>query len=130
MVFQSQQVFGYDDHMTPIRTGLDNWIKVWGIYMYRYSITQRHSPRPIGEDDLDSMWQRIGFYHSSDEYWMLAKLMVDRVTTSKHHERDQALKDGFSTDDARARDGLLAKYDETSMSQVNELIADFQRVLT
>jgi hypothetical protein len=130
MIFQSQQAFGCDNQMTPIRTGLDNWITIWQIYLERNSVLRRHQPRPTDHEDLGTTWQRIGFYHSADEYWMLAKLMVDRVAMNSQLEGDRMLDGDSITIDAPTKEELLGKYDETSMRQVNELIADFQRILT
>lgn len=130
MVFQSQQVFGYDDQMAPIRTGLDNWFNTWQAYVQHYSISPTHQPRPIEDHTLGTLWQRIGFCRSADEYWMLAKLMVNRVAISNHVESNRMTDDASSTVQEEAKEEILGKYDETSMRQVNELIADFQRILT
>ncbi|CZT23659.1 related to C2H2 transcription factor [Ramularia collo-cygni] len=130
MIFQSQQVFGYDDQMTPIRTGLENWVTTWQKYVQIYAVLQRHQPRSTDDQAFGSLWQRIGFYRSADEYWMLAKLMVDRVAISSQIEANRTIGDEPATDDAQVKDDILGKYDETSMRQVNELITDFQRILT
>ena len=78
------------------------------------------------------MWQRIGFMRFASEYWLLAKLIVERISQNTQ-QNDRA----STSDDIPAPfqeiDGssptLLENYDETSMRQVNDLIADFQKVV-
>lgn len=65
------------------------------------------------------------------EYWLLAKLMVDRIM-NRASQRDsvsminsaEMLPEGESG----STPTILNKYDETSMRQVNDLIADFQQI--
>lgn len=130
MIFQSQQVFGWDHQMAPVRYGVENWSKAWDSYMQNYFFLQRHQPRLPNDNSLGTLWQRIGFCRSADEYWMLAKLMVNRVAIISQIEATRMTDDVSSTAEADTKEGILGKYDETSMRQVNELIADFQRILT
>lgn len=79
------------------------------------------------------MWKRVGFLRYSHEYCSLASLILDRISTSNINRKDLGIT--VDTDPGRAtalRDGppspILDKYDQTSMRQVNDLIADFQKV--
>jgi hypothetical protein len=80
------------------------------------------------------MWQRIGFMRFASEYWLLAKLIVERINQNTRQNDHASMGTG---DDSAAPfpeiDGspptLLENYDETSMRQVNALIADFQKVV-
>ena len=77
------------------------------------------------------MWQRIGFTRFASEYWLLAKLIVERITNQARRGQDGLMTNANLTttrDREESPTSILDKYDETSMQQVNDLIADFQRV--
>lgn len=126
MVFQTQQSFGYDIQMLPIRNALDNWIRIWQVYSSQHATSIKHLPlqREPGPDD---MWKRVGFARFANEYWLLASLIVDRITAAALGStfNNPELQYGKEPDE----DNVLTKYDETSMKQVNELISEFQKVL-
>ena len=78
------------------------------------------------------MWQRVGFSRFCSEYWLLAKLIVDRITDraqrKEHAFVDASAGTEFGSDD-RSTPTILDNYDETSMRQVNDLISEFQKVI-
>ena len=83
------------------------------------------------------MWKRIGFMRHASEYWLLAQLILERLSASHHENGTEfspaVLPNGDLTaqtyEKAEALPDLgLDKYDETSMQQINELIRDLQRV--
>lgn len=61
----------------------------------------------------------------SPEYWLLANLLVDRLSCAADAapEFNEAAVAGVATSDP-----ILSKYDQTSMRQVNDLIAEFRNV--
>ena len=68
----------------------------------------------------------------TSEYWLLAKLIVDRITERARQSeiKPSGIDRGTSSDDSEvSAPTMLDSYDETSMRQVNNLIADFQKVV-
>jgi hypothetical protein len=131
LIFQYQNSFGGEAQVVSIRNALNNWIGIWEIYTSELSSTP---PHVLANDPLnvENMWRRVGFLRYSVEYWSLANLILDRISTSstKHQDRGLALDGGLSRPPAlqtEAPSPILDKYDETSMSQVNNLIAEFQK---
>lgn len=75
------------------------------------------------------MWKRLGFCRFCPEYWLLASLMTDWLDAANTSmEEDVEAPDELEKLDDGRVDPILDKYDQTSMRQVNDLIAGFQRV--
>lgn len=129
MIFQTQQLFGHDIEMTPVRHALRNWIKVWNLYQDGYCYLYRHVPLVGHSLTSDNMWKRLGFLRYAPEYWQLAQFLVERISTASA-TREQALADraAASTTCQQSPPSLLKQYDDTSMRQVNDLIVEFQQV--
>ncbi|KAL1890729.1 hypothetical protein Sste5346_008054 [Sporothrix stenoceras] len=139
LIFQKQNSFGGEDQLHAIRTGLANWKNVWEMYKREFSAGPPHTMVPVpplGEDDTtapDDMWRRTGFMRNSPEYWLLAHLVIDRLSSQTqarplHSAIYSHLHSGPQTVDNTAQNPILAKYDETSMRQVNDLISQFRNV--
>ncbi|KAK5057769.1 hypothetical protein LTR84_011770 [Exophiala bonariae] len=136
LVFHHQSTFSCHGSLESVKTVLRNWSSVWQAYIQHISIDQRHSPIPLDSQDLEieEMWKRVGFMRHAEEYWLLAKLMVDNLTRNAqatvHPSQGVSGLEipTVSIVKARSANPLLNEYDETSMEQVNALIADFQRV--
>lgn len=136
LVFHYQNTFGCHGSLDSIKAALDSWSSVWQAYITNFSVDQRHSPAPPGFQDLEpeEMWKRVGFMRHAEEYWLLAKLMVDNLSHNEeirfgtNQSPSEHGRISFSATEGRSVDPLLNEYDETSMEQVNALIADFQRV--
>lgn len=69
-----------------------------------------------------NMWQRVGFCRHAGDFWLLAKIKVDRLSAA------DAAQNGSATRAVEDTDPILNKYDQTSMRQVNDLISEFQKV--
>jgi hypothetical protein len=136
LVFHYQSTFGCHGSLDSIKTVLDSWSSVWQAYVENFSADQRHSPVPPGFQDLEpeEMWKRVGFMRHAEEYWLLAKLMVDNLSHSEetlvgtNQSTSEHGRMSIGAPEGRSVDPLLNEYDETSMEQVNALIADFQKV--
>ena len=83
------------------------------------------------------MWKRIGFIRHASEYWLLASLMLEKISAAATKPKSPEFVSRTLTDHARIDDDtggtegfepVLGRDDETSMRQVNELLADFQKV--
>lgn len=77
----------------------------------------------------DNMWRRIGFMRYTSEYWLLAKLIVDRIIEKARQKEIASTASSSREYDEEPAPTILDKYDETSMLQVNALIADFQKIV-
>lgn len=87
----------------------------------------------IDSDDVapEEMWKRIGFMRHAPEYWLLASAIMDRISALDARQQQnsaRAAQNGSEPVDNEPVDPILNKYDQTSMRQVNDLIADFQKV--
>lgn len=134
MIFQQQNFLGVAGQLDHIRTGLQNWITIWD----RYFDDWLSSPGGAYSETClspDTMWKRVGFIRFSPEYWLLGTLLIDRISATAEQARQKTNNRGMleSTMDSGGRtrgksvEPILDKYDQTSMRQVNDLIADFQR---
>ena len=132
VIFQTQQAFGSETELGPVRVALENWQDIWQIYSTSCAGTAAHCPLLNMSLHPDNMWQRIGFVRFCSEYWLLAKLIVDRITYGAQREEhafiDNSAETDFESDD-RSTLTILNNYDETSMRQVNDLISEFQKVI-
>ncbi|KAK5172959.1 uncharacterized protein LTR77_003081 [Saxophila tyrrhenica] len=127
MIFQHQQTFAADAHLAPINNALDSWIAIWQIYQQAYSTSQQYCP--LGEEIMTphNMWKRIGFVRYCSEYWLLAKLITERISAGTWMIGvDQA---NVNVPQPSDQNTVLQKYDETRMQQVNDLICQFQQVI-
>ena len=134
VIFQTQQVFGLEDRLEPVQIALENWSAIWQTYSNSCAGTTRHCTVPGTSLHTNNMWRRVGFMRFASEYWLLAKLIVNRIIATHQskqynsHIANDALKNR-SLDEDDSAPTLLGRYDETSMQQVNDLIADLQRVV-
>ena len=80
------------------------------------------------------MWKRIGFTRYASEYWLLGKIIVERLSKSKEKNVETAADPAGQAQNLVSISGsesvgpLLNQYEQTSMQQVNVLISDFQKV--
>lgn len=149
LIFQHQNSFGGDGHLIAIRHALENWKAIWEIYSSRLSSGPPHLM--VGRDvqlTPENAWKRIGFIRHSPEYWLLASVIVGRLTRTDPWPADRS-REGDEDGDIWPRigdgeeeiaslepssagtetpDRVLKQYDQTSMQQVNKLITEFKKV--
>ncbi|RBR15653.1 uncharacterized protein FIESC28_07294 [Fusarium coffeatum] len=116
LIFQHQNSFGGNDQLQAVYNALSNWKSVWEKYSDEFSFSHPHvmiDKHNVAPDDL---WRRVGFMRHSPEYWLLAKLLVDRLSSP------------MITLPSSSDEPILTRYDQTSMLQVNDLITGFQNV--
>ena len=130
LIFQYRNSFGAPQLLVPIRSALSNWRDIWQQFTAAASLPL--SPHvTIDKDNMQPqlMWKRLGFCRFCPEYWLLASLMTDRLEAANSSmEEDVESSDELGKLDDGRLDPILDKYDQTSMRQVNDLIAGFQRV--
>jgi predicted component of type VI protein secretion system len=126
LLFQHQNSFGGHDQLQAVYNALGNWKSVWETYSDELSFSPPHVM--VDKHDIlpDDLWRRVGFMRHSPEYWLLAKLLVDRLSTpiDTIPSSDETLLDATSA----RHEPILTRYDQTSMLQVNDLITGFQNV--
>lgn len=162
LVFHYQNTFSGHSGLQCVQDALNGWRHVWQAYTIRFSHDERHVPllpdtggatteSPTTAIQPQDMWRRLGFMRHAEEYWLLAKLMVDSLVRRQSRgsaaeaagrggpagkdngavgaasSPDDNNDDNSTTDSHAAGPLLLRHYDETSMQQVNELIADLQK---
>jgi hypothetical protein len=118
--------FGDSGNVGAIQNALHNWQGIWELYVLGHSTRPPHVM--IGSDSptlaARDMWRRIGFMRHAHEFWLLANLIVDRMSTksalgiSPH---------SITSDHGPVADPVLHAYDQNNMRQVNELITDFEQ---
>lgn len=132
MLFQYQHSFNTEGQLIPLRNSLQNWKLVWTRYLKEKDASPYHEPLGAAILTPENMWKRVGFMRHAAEYWLLASLLLDRICRIEHpqHADEKPLPSSSEIQEAKPEQTLhplLKKYDETSMQQVNDLIADFQR---
>ncbi|KAK4465148.1 hypothetical protein QBC42DRAFT_303669 [Cladorrhinum samala] len=138
LIFQHQNFFGVEGQLIPINNALQNWINIWELCL-ETSVIGRWPHGLINDESLlpDTMWMRIGFIRYSAEYWLLGSLLTTRISSNTARPETQWFDQGTSASalsgpqsvDGKAKsvEPILDKYDQTSMRQVNDLIAGFQK---
>lgn len=116
-------------HFGPINNGLCNWYAAWDYYSDQLS-SPPHVMVLSEEVTASNAWKRIGFMRYSPEYWLLARLMIDRLQRSEDGTDATACsyKDESEHEPVDAAAHTLANFDQTSMQQVNSLISELQDV--
>lgn len=131
MIFYAQQTFNVQASVQPLSCALDNWIAAWNIYTGALHHLSIHDPLASEAITPSNMWKRVGFSRFADEYWLLARLITEKMKLSAEKTEpvnDPAVQDCNSFNLRSDEEAILPKYDETSMRQVNSLIADFQKI--
>jgi hypothetical protein len=76
------------------------------------------------------MWKRLGFSRYCSEYWLLANLLVDKISAAILQQQQASRPDNMDSSgelyNPRIVEPVLDKYDQTSMRQVNDLITNFR----
>ncbi|CAI4215874.1 unnamed protein product [Parascedosporium putredinis] len=130
LVFQHRNSFSLDSHFIAIRHALANWKPIWDLYKLHLDSSPTHNLLAGQTLTPDNAWRRIGFWRHSHDYWLLASIIVDRLTGSSLSTANYGVspESDYAGSPHREPTGVLTRYDQTSMQQVNELIADFQNI--
>ena len=137
MIFQAQQSFNVHASLQPLSNALDNWTAIWQVYSGALQHLAIHNPLVNEQMTPSNMWKRVGFSRFADEYWLLAKLITEKMKASSQtvdifeRNRSDAVEGSLLSTSANPGDdeAILPRYDENRMRQVNDLISDFQRIL-
>jgi hypothetical protein len=126
LLFHHQNSFGGHDQLQAVYNALGNWKTVWETYSDELSFSPPHVM--VDKENIlpVDLWRRVGFMCHSPEYWLLAKLLVDRLSASIDTIPNS--NDDLINPSSVTHEPILTQYDQTSMLQVNDLITGFQNV--
>lgn len=127
-MFQHQNSIGACTNLTAIRNALDSWKPIWEHYCSELSSGPPHNMIPGDVLTPENAWRRIGFSRHAHEYWLLATVITDRIENADAPGEGSGSGKRVEAAAAEGADPILTRYDQTSMRQVNDLIADFQKV--
>jgi hypothetical protein len=107
-----------------VHIALQNWRFAWEMYKEQLYGHQPHTIIREGEYSPGiNMWKRDGFMRHSTDFWLLARVMLDRLERMLN---DMPENEGISVETNYMPNSL--KVDQTSMQQVNELILEFYSI--
>ncbi|KAJ5884876.1 Zinc finger C2H2 type domain containing protein [Penicillium taxi] len=95
-----------------IERGMDRWKVAWDTMQALRGPVEQPGEKSI----LDGMWRRDGFMKCAPEYWLLGRVILEKIRSSPSTEGSGAMR-------------MLDKYDQTDMGQVHHLIAQFNGML-
>ncbi|TQS33389.1 hypothetical protein Golomagni_06270, partial [Golovinomyces magnicellulatus] len=132
LIFQYQNAIIGNGQLAAISQGLSNWRGIWEVYSARFSSTPPHVMVDAENVTAETAWQRTGFMRFSPEYWLLARLMVDRLQHNEMMQVENSLLPSATSSTTSGGPAIvnpdLAEYDQTSMQQVNELISELKKI--
>ncbi|KAF5675069.1 C2H2 transcription factor [Fusarium circinatum] len=113
LIFQHQNSFGGHDQLQAVRNALDNWKSAWETYSDVFSLSPPHVMVDRHNVATENLWRRVGFMRHSPEYWLLGKLLVDRLSTSGDSlgSPESAEPDASGS----AHEPILTRYDQTTL---------------
>ncbi|KAH6884843.1 hypothetical protein B0T10DRAFT_577204 [Thelonectria olida] len=118
VMFYLRTSFASHSELSPVQTGLDRWIKLWDQGTHLQELMNRTHPA------CNEMWKRVGFFRHADEYWLLAKLMLERWKSKTEGDSEGPNSILLEND----TDSLEASYDESDMKNIHQMISDFQKM--
>ncbi|KPI40268.1 uncharacterized protein AB675_7445 [Cyphellophora attinorum] len=137
LIFHFRSSLSCRGSLEDVKRCLDNWHTVWQVYTDKLATDPRHALAVAGTGICppEQMWKRIGFMRHAGQYWTLAKLMIEKLTllrpirqnTDDNESSDRGQTTPAYIAESTRSEVLLDKYDETSMRQVNDLIAMLQK---
>ncbi|KAF5984154.1 C2H2 zinc finger transcription factor [Fusarium bulbicola] len=113
LIFQHRNSFGGHDQLQAVRNALDNWKSAWETYSDEFSLSPPHAMVDRHNVATENLWRRVGFMRHSPEYWLLGKLLVDRLSTP-----GDSLGSPESTEpdaSGSAHEPILTRYDQTTL---------------
>ncbi|KAH7217114.1 hypothetical protein BKA60DRAFT_609067 [Fusarium oxysporum] len=110
LIFQHQNSFGGHDQLQAVRNALDNWKSAWETYSDEFSFSPPHVMVDRHNVATENLWRRVGFMRHSPEYWLLGKLLVDRLSSDSFGSPESTVPDASGS----AHEPILTRYDQTS----------------
>ncbi|KAG5655193.1 hypothetical protein KAF25_010927 [Fusarium avenaceum] len=116
LVFQYQTTLVDGSQVTPAATGLSRWRWLW----------QRAGHVVVNSDghSIESMWKRVGFMQHANEYYHLARAMLERWKLTEGQIGDTLATWTAPLESVQGN----PKYDDGEMVQVKALIHDMENM--
>jgi hypothetical protein len=117
----------------PLWNGISNWKAVWNRRVFN---RDDHSfDVLIGPEDGQSvsdtdMWRRPGFWKHASEFWLLSRILLDRMVSSQRGAEAAETLSGSDNTRCEVEPHMLDEYDETSLIRINGFIRNFQALKT
>jgi hypothetical protein len=134
ITFHMRLAFGGSFDAAPLENMIANWKTVWmsrndSSAGYTSSDISTNS-RPMNHAPND--WRRAGFMKHAPEVWLLSKRLLELIQSYERHQKQAAPLDFVALSRHALLDGTNVslpaqeKYDDTSMSQFNNLLNAFE----
>ncbi|CAF3597515.1 unnamed protein product [Fusarium graminearum] len=117
LLFHHQNSFGGHDQLQAVYNALSNWKMIWETYSDELSFSPPHVMVDKQNVSPAELWKRVGFMQHSPEYWLLAKLLVDRL--SAPIETMTNPEDALLNATTVTQEPILARYDQTTLVAPN-----------
>lgn len=121
MAFHFRPTLGQATEMLPLRNAISHWGDIW---TSRPAAGHRSafgtpSTETVSFTERSEMWKRLGFMKHAHEFWMLSRIIVDRIVSSQGYlvEADNEVR-GTGNLSASALD----QYGQESMDQLRTTI--------
>ncbi|KAF4953617.1 hypothetical protein FGADI_5953 [Fusarium gaditjirri] len=113
LIFQHQNSFGGNDQLQAVRNALDNWKSAWETYSDEFSFSPPHVMVDRHNVATENLWRRVGFMRHSPEYWLLGKLLVDRLSPSSNSlgSPESTVPDASGS----VHEPILTRHDQTTL---------------
>jgi hypothetical protein len=124
MAFHFRPTLGQTTALVPLQNAITHWGDIWTA---RPAAGARSAfGTPSAEKDSfatrNEMWKRVGFMKHAHEFWMLSRIIVDRIASSQTNalEADHGSCMARGAGDLVA--GVMDQYDRESMEQLRTTI--------
>lgn len=129
LLFHVDPGFGSDSQCQVLRNAICNWRSIWNMRLednFEDLCGIRNLLRAQSAPEANASWKRIGFMRNAPEYWLLARIILERLESTQQSLDAAESLSGQSGWRYNLTASVLPKYDETSMDQLNEFITSFQ----
>ncbi|KPM40754.1 hypothetical protein AK830_g5821 [Neonectria ditissima] len=113
LIFHFQSSLADLSQSKPVDVGLSRWISLW------YQSECQNELKLRGMQPCQDMWKRVGFMQHAPEYFLLARILLDRWKL-QHDGCNRSLAMW-----AHTQQPVCTTYDESEMNQFRELIRGF-----
>ncbi|EXJ75824.1 uncharacterized protein A1O5_00331 [Cladophialophora psammophila CBS 110553] len=124
MAFHFRPALGQIAELVPLQHAISHWGEIWAARPPpgMRSAFGTSSTEPVSFTSQREMWKRLGFMKHAHEFWMLSRIIVERLVASQRH----VVHAGDISDHAR-RQGQVSgeipdQYDRGDMNQLRTLI--------
>ena len=124
MAFHFRPALGQIAELVPLQHAISHWGEIWAARPPpgKRSAFGTPSTESVSFTSQREMWKRLGFMKHAHEFWMLSRIIVDRLAASQLRVVDA----GDAPEDARRKGHVSGEipdqYDQGDMNQLRTLI--------